>query len=157
MNLNIKNILPHFILLIGLLLFILEATNNNLINALIYLTSTIIFWVFYGLILNNLNIYYFARIISFSGLLLAITILCIYGIEQVPYPIGAFIIHPEGIAGSLGLALFSTFPLIIIYQLKKVDFTNQISSGKNIIKKNDEFNEWEIATEEDLLSGEYEI
>ena len=162
MNIDLKKITPNFILILGFFSFILLAWNNNLIYALIYLTSTIIFWVLYRLALDIFDIDIFARIISFSGLLVAISILCIFGIEEVPYPIGAFIFHAEGFAGALGIGLFSIFPIIMIYQIDRSDKINKeleenSNSSSNNLKSEIEYHDWEIATEDDLFSDEFEI
>jgi len=162
MNIDLKKIIPNFILLIGYLAFILLAFNNNLIYAIILLTSILIFFVLYGLLLNVFDVYIFAWAISFSGLLIAISILCIFGIEEVPYPVGAFILHSEGLAGALGIGLFSIFPIIMITQLNTINKnTTTIKESSNIstsdLKTEMDDNNWEIATEDDLLSGEFEI
>ena len=158
MNLDFKKIIPNFILLIGFFAFILLAANNHLIYAIIFLTSTLIFFVLYGLLLDVFDIYFFARIMSFSGLLIAISILCIFGIEEVPYPVGAFILHPEGFAGALGIGLFSIFPLIMIYQTNNNNKNEDLSDfSSNNLEDEIEYNNWEIATEDDLISGEFEV
>ena len=162
MNIDLKKITPNFILILGFFSFILLAWNNNLIYALIYLTSTIIFWALYRLVLDIFDIHIFARIISFSGLLVAISILCIFGIEEVPYPIGACILHAEGFAGALGIGLFSIFPIIMIYQIDRSDKINKELEGNsnpssNNLKSEIEYHDWEIATEDDLFSDEFEI
>ena len=159
MNIDLKKIIPNFILLIGYLSFILLAFNNNLIYAIILLTLTLIFFVLYGLSLNVFDIYIFAWAISFSGLLIAISILCIFGIEEVPYPIGAFIFHPEGFAGALVISLFSIFPIIMIHQKSNINKENENTSEitSHNLENEINYNDWEIATEDDFLSDKYEI
>ena len=159
MNIDLKKIIPNCLLLIGYFIFILLALNNNLIYALIFLTSTLIIFVLYSLLLNVFDIYIFARILSFSGFLIASSILCIFGIEKVPYPVGAFILHPEGFAGAFGISLFSIFPIIIIHQTSNINKENKKSSAITSHNLENELNlsEWEIATEDDLLSEEFEI
>ena len=94
----------------------------------------------------------------------AFAVLFLFGIEQVPYPIGAIIFHLEGIAGALGIGLFSFFPLIPLYYLDvQKDLSHMASPKKN--KDNDSIEskiilddeEWEIASENDLNSGEFEL
>ena len=164
MNNDFKKILSALILITGCLAFILSTPNNNLTTGLIYLTSTIIIWLAYVLILDLFNVYMFASIISLSGFLVAIAVLFLFGIEQVPYPIGAIVFHLEGIAGALGIGLFSFFPLIPLYYLDvQKDLSHMAPPKKNKdnysiepkIILDDE--EWEIASENDLNSGEFEL
>ena len=117
MNQNLKKIASGLILIIGLILFFSSLLNNNLNLALVYLTSTLIFWVLYGLLLDDFDVHIFAWVISATGFLLAISIFFIYGVEEVPHPVGAIVFHAGGIAGALGMGLFSLFPFLIMYQL----------------------------------------
>jgi hypothetical protein len=100
-------------------------------------------------------------VISVTGVLLAISIFFIYGVEEVPHPVGAIVFHAGGIAGALGMGLFSLFPFLIIHQLNS-DNTTPISAP--VAKEDDpppepelESDDWEFATEEELQSGEFEI
>jgi len=160
MNQHLKKIASGLILVIGLILFFSSLINNNLNLALVYLTSTLIFWVLYGLLLDDFDVRIFAWVISATGFLLAISIFFIYGIEEVPHPVGAIVFHSGGIAGALGMGLFSLFPFLIIHQLNS-DKTIPISP--TIVKKDDpppepdlESDDWEFVTEEELQSDEWE-
>ena len=128
---------------------------------MVYLTSTLIFWVLYGLIMEDFDVRIFAWVISATGFLLAIYIFFIYGVEEVPHPVGAIVFHAGGIAGALGMGLFSLFPFLIIHQLNS-DKTTPKSTP--IVKEDDpppepelESEDWEFATEEELQSGEFEV
>ena len=107
MNLNLKKIASGLILVIGLILFFSSLFNNNLNLALVSLTSTLIFWVVYGLLLDTFDVRIFSWVISTAGFLLAISIFFLYGVEEVPHPIGAIVFHMGGIAVALGIGLFS--------------------------------------------------
>ena len=160
MNQNLKNIASGIILIIGLILFLSNLINNNLNLALVTLTSTLILWVLYGLMLDSFNIKLFVWVISATGFLLAISIFFLYGIEQVPHPIGAIVFHTGGIAGALGIGLFSLFPLLILHQLnfdnkkqKNVVINDNKASKEPEVLENDD---WELATEEEVNSNEFE-
>ena len=120
----------------------------------------LIFWVLYGLFLDVFDGKYFAGIISATGFLLAVSVLFMYGIEEVPYPEGAIIFHSVGFAGALGIGLFSLFPILILHQMgtlkiqkKKSDRTEfSIDEPESEIFSE----EWEMASEDDLHSGEFE-
>ena len=161
MNQNLKKIASGLILVIGLILFFSSLLNNNLNLALVYLTSTLFFWVFYGLLMDDFDVRIFAWVISAAGFLLAIFIFFIYGVEEVPHPVGAIVFHSGGIAGALGMGLFSLFPFLIIHQLNSDKSTPIIAPAVN---ENDaapepelESDDWEFATEDELQSGEFEV
>ena len=161
MNQNLKKIASGLILVIGLILFFFSLLNNRLNLSLVYLTSTLIIWVLYGLIWDDFDVHIFAWVISATGFLLAISIFFIYGVEEVPHPVGAIVFHAGGIAGALGMGLFSLFPLLIIHQLGSKKTT---SLATHKLNKNDatpdpelDSDEWEFATEDELQSGEFEV
>ena len=161
MTLNLKKNAGAFILAIGLILFFSSLTDNNLNFALVSLTSALILWVLYGLLFDVFDIQIFAWVISSTGFLLALSIFFLYGVEEVAHPIGAILFHSSGIAGSLGIGLFSLFPLLILYQL------NIQNDQKKIIKptysKDDNIesdissDDWEVVSDEELESGKFEI
>tara|TARA_Y100000588_G_C14075744_1_gene847837 strand:- start:96 stop:626 length:531 start_codon:yes stop_codon:yes gene_type:complete len=163
MNQHLKKIASGLILVIGFILFFSSLVNNNLNLALVCLTSTLIFWVLYGLLLDDFDVRVFAWVLSATGVLLAISIFFIFGVEEVPHPVGAIVFHAGGIAGALGMGLFSLFPFLIIHQLK----SNTTPTSSPSIKKEKEetfeldpdfeSDDWEFATKEELRSGEFEV
>ena len=161
MNLDLKKIVGGLILVIGLILFLSSLIDNNLNLALVSLTSALILWVIYGLLLNVFDVRVFAWVISLSGFLLALSVFFVFGVEEMPHPIGAIVFHTGGIAGSLGIGFFSLFPLLIIHQL---DYQNIFSKPGMLINENSspassnlESDDWELATEEERQSGEFEV
>ncbi len=158
---DLKKIAGGMILFVGLILFFLSLSNNNLNLALVAITSTLIFWVIYGLLLNAFDVKIFAIVISSAGFLLALSVFFLYGVKEVPYPVGAYVFNTGGIAGSLGIGLFSLFPLLILHQTNTV---NPAQKTADNAKPNDtpsepelESDDWEFATEEELQSGEFEV
>ena len=84
-----------------------------------------------------------------------------FGIEEVPYPVGAIVFHSGGLAGALGIGFFSLFPILILHQtgaekLPQITRTEPVTSRENM-EPEIESNEWEIATEEELQSSEWDI
>ena len=160
MNQNLKKIASGLILVIGLILFFSSLLNNHLNLSLIYLTSTLIIWVLYGLILDDFDVRIFAGVISATGFLLAISIFFIKGVTEVPYPVGALVFNAVGIAGALGIGLFSLFPLLIMHQLssdKTISITPVINENDIPPEPQLKSDDWEFATEEELESGKFEI
>jgi len=161
MNLDLKKIAGGLILIIGLILFFSSLVDNNLNLALVSLTSALILWVIYGLLLDVFDVRIFAWVISLSGFLLALSVFFVFGVEEMPHPIGAIVFHTGGIAGSLGIGFFSLFPLLIIHQLN----SQNISTKPGVLINEDGFpaipnlesDDWELATEEERQSGEFEV
>ena len=149
------------ILFVGLILFFLSLANNNLNLALVAITSTLIFWVIYGLLLNAFDVKIFAIVISSAGFLLAFSVFFLFGVEEVPHPVGAIVFHAGGIAGSLGIGLFSLFPLLILRQTNMVSpaHTTAVNTAIDDSPPGPELesDDWEFVTEEELESGEFEI
>ena len=95
------------------------------------------------------------------GLILALSVFFVFGVEEIPHPIGAIVFHTGGIAGSLGIGFFSLFPLLIIHQLN----SQNISTKTEMLMNEDGFpaiqnlesDDWDLATEEERRSGEFEV
>ena len=161
MSLDLKKVLGGLILIIGLILFFSSLADNNLNLALVSLTSTLILWVIYGLLLDVFDVRIFAWVISLSGFLLALSVFFVFGVEEIPHPIGAIVFHTGGIASSLGIGFFSLFPLLIIHQLN----SQNISTKPGVLMNEDGFpsipnlesDDWELATEEERQSGEFDV
>ena len=149
------------VLIIGLILFFSYLVDNNLNLALVSLTSALILWVIYGLVLDVFDVRIFSWVVSLSGFLLALSVFFVFGVEEMPHPIGAIVFHTGGIAGSLGIGLFSLFPLLIIHQLN----SQNTSTKPGMVMNDDGFcaipnlesDDWELATEEDLQSSKFEM
>ena len=158
---DLKTISSGSILTIGLFAFILSIANNNFNFALIYLITALIIWVLYGLLMNIFDIQVFTAIISASGFLVAISVLFMFGIEEVPYPVGAIIFHSGGIAGALGMGLFSFFPILILHQMRtanvQVKSKVKFAYPKKIQEPEISSEEWEMASDDDLQSGKFEV
>ena len=160
MNFDLKKHAGGLILVLGLVFFFLSLANNNLNLALVSITSTLILWVIYGLLFDEFDVRVFAWVISSSGFLLALSVFFLYGVEEVPHPIGAIVFHTSGIAGALGISLFSLFPILILRQLNADQTAPKIEI--NLDTKEDppepvlESDDWEFVSEEELGSDEYE-
>ena len=121
----------------------------------------VILWVLYSLILDVFDFRFFAWIISVSGFLVAISVFIMFGIEEVPYPVGAIVFHSGGLAGALGIGFFALFPILILHQTgseksPQITRTEPVMSRENM-EPEIESNEWEMASDEDLQSGEFEV
>ncbi len=158
---DLKKITGGLILVMGVFAFTYNISNNNINIALIYLTVSLIFWVLWGLILNIFDIRIFSWVISASGFIVAISVLLIYGIEEVSYPIGAIIFHSGGFASALGIGLFSLFPILFLHNMENVNAKRKSKVIHEITNKDTDpeivSKEWDIASDDDMQSGEFEI
>ena len=158
---DFKKIACSLILVIGVFAFIVSISNNNLNFALIYLTTALILWVLSGLLLGAFEVRIFAWIVSASGFLVAISVFFMFGIEEVPYPVGAIVFHSGGLAGALGIGFFALFPILILHHTG-AEKLPQITRIEPNMSREDmgpeiESNEWEMASDDDLQSGKFEI
>ena len=89
---------------------------------------------------------------------MSICVFFIYGVEQVAHPMGAIIFHSGGIAGALGIGFFSLFPILIMYQINNTKKETKLINHNMENSMNTEImsDDWEIVTEEELYSGDYE-
>ena len=103
----------------------------------------------------------FAWIISASGFLISLSVLFIYGIEEVPYPIGAIVFHSGGFAAALGIGLFSLFPILILYHIGTVVTSEKEVEEQKLFEEEPRqeifSEEWEMASDDDLQSGGFEV
>ena len=148
------------ILIVGLILFFSSLADNNLNLALVALTSALILWVIYGLLLDVFDVRIFSWVISLSGFLLAISVFFIYGLEEIPYPSGAIVFHSDGIAKALGLGIASALPLLFGMSNFEKHHNGSQSQKPNVSAQPTkilEDEEYELADIDDLTSGDFEI
>ena len=103
------------------------------------------------------------------GFIFAISFFFFFGVEEVPIPKGAMLFSASGIAVTLFIIFASILPLLyVIHGDNSIDpvnlpnsqvvaqpqVTNSIENSSSIDDIDDD---WEIATEEDLESGDFEV
>ena len=146
---KIKNIL-WIALAGGSLIYLYNCFLSSLASTLLTLILILVLFTAASLFFNVFDIAEFMIILSISGFLVSLTILFHLGIEEVPYPNGAFLFHIDGILKSLIIAFLSSVPLLILF---KTD-NNIIQTSSNLNYNDDE---WDVATDDDLSSGQFEI
>ena len=82
--------------------------------------------------------------------------------EEVPFPQGALIFHDFGISLSLFVILISLLPLLFVSRnsINSLPADTQSSSLAAIdddMSSKSEDNNWELATDDDLESGDFEV
>jgi len=154
-----KNIVGILILIGGFFTSISFVIKSNTNFALIAMAIALIIWMSFTIIFDTFDVKIFSWIISITGFLISISILFLYGIEQVPYPIGAIVFHAEGFASSLAISIVSFFPILFIRQFSKSSRSQSqtpIKSKKQTENSELFSDEWDIATEDEFKSGDFE-
>ena len=125
--------------------------------------ASLLLWIAFNIHFDMFNKIAFAKVLCYSGILLSITIFFLFGIEEVPFPEGALLFHSYGIALSLFVILLSIIPILFTTNIEITTMpTNSQSSQitgqpSNITQSEELDDDWEIATDEDMQSDDYEV
>ena len=169
LNNLIKNI--HWLeYVIGIFVYFLFISNYQLSLGVIWLIFILYAWTITAFLIKEYTLQSFLYALSSMGIIVALTIFFMHGVEEVPFPKGAIQFKLDGIAQSLIIFFIFTIPLIIInHKSEQTIFSNsslfspstassvtsQETNPSKIITENSE-EEWEEATIEDLESGNFE-
>ena len=160
MDSTYKNIISYAILGLGFLIYCCNLSAFEFIYSTIVMLITLLGWVTFNKCCDNFNNSIFIKILSISGLILSVSVFFFFGIEEVPIPRGAIVFHAGGIAGSLGIGLFSLFPLLILRQINsdKLPKSPEIKPDLEELDTEPELfsDDYEMANDDDLQSGDWE-
>jgi len=159
MNTNLlKNIISWLLILAGTCFYIFLSFNNDLVVAFIVLLSVVTTWIVIKFIYDDFLISEFCNLLFFYGILVSFSVFFSMAVVEVPYPKGAIIFNPIGIAIAFGSFFIASIPLLFYTQLD--NDKNILNSKKNKIIDTPKFilddDEWEEASDEDIHSGDYE-
>ena len=163
MSLLHKNYISCGILAIGFLFFSWYVNAFEFIPASITLLASLLLWIAFNVHFDMFNKVVFSKVLCCSGLILSISILFLFGIEEVPFPEGALLFHGYGIALSLLGILLSVIPILFISDIQILSNSPNSQSStvsslsSNVDSSNEIDDQWEIATEEDALNGDFEV
>ena len=159
---NNTQIFPWFMLHIGFIAYMIAVLNNTPAHAEMYggsiLMITLALWVILNITMNSFNVKDFIKVFCISLYIFAITVFLLHGIEEISYPEGAIIFHPEQIFKALGLIFIGSLPLLYFYIPSNPTYTN-LQTVQNTVENDNEEpdNQWEPATQIDLDAGDWEI
>ena len=155
---KLKENLPTIEILLGFCIYVYFVTQNTLSFAIVSLIFFIYIWLFTNIILNKYSLSSFINLISFSGIMVSITLFFMFGVEEIPYPEGAIIFHVEGLIKSLLLFFFSSLPLILAKNKSKIFniLSGPSSSSETSKEPGYDKEQWEEASLEDVRSGTFE-
>tara|TARA_B100000945_G_C20354804_1_gene584084 strand:- start:245 stop:733 length:489 start_codon:yes stop_codon:yes gene_type:complete len=160
MNSNLlKNIISWLIILLGAGCYIFFAFDNNMVIGIIALLIAITAWTVISFIIENFSIGSFSYLLFFYGIIIALSLFFSMAIEQVPYPKGAIIFKPVGIAISFGVFFVSAIPILFHSQIKSIEQYLESARQQGYINEPNivlEDDEWEEASEAEINSGQYE-
>ena len=169
MKIDLNKTVSTLILIIGYGFFFLHIIDNIAFSA-ISITVTFLIWMIWNRINNTFALNNFLTLIAFSGVIIAIAIFAIFGVEPIGTRKGTLInFHSTGIAIALGVFFITLLPYIIFnlkFKLSKplnVTFVSGVHNQSKKIKKpeKDQYivgdQDWEIASDNDIISGNYNI
>ncbi|MBI44865.1 MAG: hypothetical protein CMG66_01720 [Candidatus Marinimicrobia bacterium] len=165
MLINLKNHLHWAIYGTGLFLYFYLLVNSSLVLGLICLLFILYLWLLISILLDQYCFKSTLYVFCWSGVLVALSLFFIYGVEQVPLPVGAILFNAEGILLSLLLLFVFSVPLLIYNSHNTINRTTNTQIKEPAVnpieqetKQEDVLlsEEWEEASLEDLESGSYE-
>ena len=156
---NFKQSIPSFFLVLGYLLYFILLFKTSFSISVIWMMILIYLWLSTSLYFNIYNSNSFIRILSGSGIFVALSMFFLNGVEEVPFPEGAVVFHADGIAQALFLLFLCSIPIVLkLIPENTIILNNSIDTKSNSrdIKGKNQSEDWEEATIEDLESGEFE-
>ena len=164
-----KNCISYGVLGLGLLIYFIFIGSYQFIESTIVILVTLLSWSAITTYLDTFDTFTFSKILSSMGIIFAISFFFFFGVEEVPIPKGAMLFNAFGIAVTLFIIFVSILPLLyVIHGNNKIDPVNLSSSQviaqpseRNVVESSSSLDDidddWEIATEEDLESGNFEV
>lgn len=146
---KLKNIL-WIMLAGGGLIYLYNTLMTSFNSSILTLVLTLVLFTSLSLFLNVFNLKEFIIILSVSGFIVSLTVLFYYGVEEVPYPLGAIVFHLDGILKSLILAFLSSIPLLLLFKGNR----NMIDGDARLKVHSPD---WEVASADDMQSGQFEL
>tara|TARA_S200000501_G_scaffold319579_1_gene313950 strand:+ start:309 stop:794 length:486 start_codon:yes stop_codon:yes gene_type:complete len=156
---NFKQSIPSFFLVLGYLVYFIMLFKTSFAMSAIWMMILIYLWLAASLYLNIYSPNSFIKILSGSGVLVALSMFFLNGVEEVPFPEGAVVFHAEGIAQALFLLFLCIVPTVLKFVpentiIMKSPVDNKFKSSE--VKGSNQSDDWEEATIEDLESGNFE-
>ena len=156
----LKNCISYGVLAIGLLIYCCCINAYQFVESTIVMLLTILTWVIMTTFLELFDKLLFSKVLSIVGLIFAISFFFFFGVEEVPIPKGAMLFNAPGIAITLFIIFMSALPILyIIHEDNIPKIANTQSSylhPAETVVNEDIDDDWEIATDEDIESGNFE-
>ena len=160
MLLNLRNNIHWISLILGIFVYP-YIVNTSLSLGVVWLIFVVYFWLTTAMLCDVYRLDHFLFTVCSAGILIAVSIFFINGIEEVPFPEGAIIFKMDSIAQALLVFFIFSVPLIIYkHQTATHPFKHQESKSiksplpETTIETDEK---WEEATIADLESGAFEV
>ena len=160
MSLMLKNCISYGALTLGLLIYCCCINAYQFVESSIVMLLTILIWVTLTTFLELFDKLLFSKVLSITGLIFAISFFFFFGVEEVPIPQGAMLFNAPGIAITLFIIFMSALPILYIIHEDNIPKTANTQSSylppPETVEENID-DDWEIATDEDIESGNFEV
>jgi len=170
MKIDLNKLMSRIILLTGHILFVITASSYFSVSIII-LVSMFLLWMIWCKATDTFELNNLLFQIGFSGTIVAILILALFGIEPIGTRTGILVrFDSMGIAIAMGSFLLAILPYIILkvkfnLPLNKLNISVKpwLSKNKKTIQNSDEVQyivgdgNWELASDADILSSKYNI
>ena len=169
MKIDLNKIVNALVLLIGHGVFFLNIADNFAF-AFISIICMFLIWIIWNKTTGTFQLHNLLALIAFSGIITSVGIFALFGVEPIGTRKGILIhFHSTGIAIALGTFFVTLLPYIIFnlkLNLPKPFNVTLISGFKKSTPKNKQSSqdkyivgdqEWEMADESDIISGDYNI
>jgi len=146
---------------LGIIVYFILISNQQFSLGIVWLIFVLYGWTIISILVQSYSLQSFIYALCGFGIIIAITLFFMNGVEEVPFPKGAIQFKLDGIAQSLVVFFIFTAPLIVYQQQTKDNATAgpsvmiEKTPENNELEDNDN-SEWEEATAEDLESGRFE-
>ncbi|MAJ45121.1 MAG: hypothetical protein CMF96_10320 [Candidatus Marinimicrobia bacterium] len=158
---NKQNLAKNIVLTFGFIFFIYTLYLDRFESSLIIAFSILICWMAISLIWDNNRDYkQIGNTLIGAGLIISFLIFLNFGLEQTAIPIGGFIFNSDGIFKAVSLLfLFIISGFLFRYLNELVPDNPKLSEEKIQQEKSKPFesDDWEFLSEDEVLSGDYEV
>ena len=169
MKIDLNKTISLTIVALGFLLFFSNITKNISI-ACIAIVGMFLFWILWNKVAGSFILNHLIYLISAVGLVVSISILVFYGIEPIGTRNGTLMrFHSDSIALAMLTFFVTLLPYVILNMKIQLPINKlKVSLKPAFIKKNNKLDKtqdqyivnddnWEQVSEQDALSGNYNI
>jgi len=154
------NLMKKGILGFGLIFFLYAVYLDRFETSIIIAFTALLSWMGIGLLwVSDRNYKLIGNTLIGAGLIISISIFFNFGVEPTPFPIGGFIFNNEGIYKAISilfLFIISGFLFRYLDELVPENVIPTLDIDEQEHKSEFESEDWEVISEDELLTGDYE-
>ena len=103
--------------LLGIIVYFILISNQQFSLGIVWLIFVLYGWTIISILVQSYSLQSFIYALCGFGIIVAITLFFMNGVEEVPFPKGAIQFKLDGIAQALVVFFIFTVPLIIYHKL----------------------------------------